>query len=51
MNSLEKAAMIVVRDCMAIKPNEDVLVITDKARRKIGLAIFEVAFRNYRKGI
>ncbi len=43
MNSLEKAAMIVVRDCMAIKPNEDVLVITDKARRKIGLAIFEAA--------
>ncbi len=43
MNSLQKAAQIAVRDCLAVQPEETVLVITDRERRKIGYALFEAA--------
>jgi leucyl aminopeptidase (aminopeptidase T) len=43
MNDLEEAALIALRDCMAVKPEETVLIITDTSRRKIGQALFEIA--------
>lgn len=43
MNDLQKAAQIAVRECMAVKSDETVLVVTDAARRKIGYAIYEAA--------
>jgi leucyl aminopeptidase (aminopeptidase T) len=43
MKELEKAALIALRDCMAVKTDETVLIITDTSRRKIGQALFEVA--------
>ncbi|GAB4379148.1 MAG: aminopeptidase [Calditrichia bacterium] len=43
MKSLENAALIAVRDCLAVKSGETVLVITDPLRRKIGFALYEAA--------
>ncbi len=43
MNSLKQAAMNAVKDCMAVKPSERVLVITDEPVRKIGYALWEAA--------
>lgn len=43
MDELQKAAQIAVEDCMGVKGNETVLVITDAERRKIGYALFEVS--------
>lgn len=45
MNPLKSAAEVAVRDCMAVKPNEKVLVITDEPLRKIGYALWEAAKR------
>jgi len=42
-NALRDAAYVAVKDCMAIKPEEKVLVITDKPLRKIGYALWESA--------
>ncbi|MCD6418386.1 aminopeptidase [bacterium] len=38
-----KAAQTVVNQCMAIKPDETVLIVTDQPEREIGSAIFEAA--------
>jgi leucyl aminopeptidase (aminopeptidase T) len=43
MSALEDAAKVAVKDCMAIKPGEKVLVITDEPLRKIGYALWESA--------
>jgi len=43
MDKLMSAAMIAVRDCMAVKEGENVLVITDEPLRKIGYALWEAA--------
>ena len=43
MQTLEHAAKIAVRDCMGVSKNEDVLIITDSEKRKIGQALFEAA--------
>ena len=43
MNPLQKAAQIAVRDCMAIKPDETVLIVTDPPKKAIGQALFEAA--------
>ena len=43
INKLKQAAMIAVKDCMAVKPSEKVLVITDEPVRKIGYALWEAA--------
>ncbi|SKA06220.1 aminopeptidase [Selenihalanaerobacter shriftii] len=43
MKELEKAADIVINDCMAVKDDETVLVITDEPLRKIGMAFFQMA--------
>ena len=37
MKELNKAAYIAVRDCMAVKKEETILVITDPKRRNIGM--------------
>ena len=43
MESLKEAATIAVRDCLAVKAGESVLVITDWEKRKIGYAFWEAA--------
>ncbi len=43
MDKLMSAAMIAVKDCMAVKEGENVLVITDEPLRKIGYALWEAA--------
>ncbi|MEQ9617590.1 MAG: aminopeptidase [Deltaproteobacteria bacterium] len=43
MDKLMSAAHIAVRDCMAVKEGENVLVITDEPLRKIGYALWEAA--------
>jgi leucyl aminopeptidase (aminopeptidase T) len=43
MKSLKEAATIAVLDCLAVKPGESVLVITDVEHRKIGYAFWEAA--------
>lgn len=40
---LYKASEIVIRDCMGLKSNETVLIVTDEPLRKIGYAIFEAS--------
>lgn len=40
---LKSAAMVAVRDCMAVKGGESVLVITDEPARRIGYALWEAA--------
>ncbi len=43
MNELQNAATIALRDCMAVKEGEKVLIITDEPARKIGYALWEGA--------
>lgn len=43
MDELKSAARIAVKDCMAVKEGEKVLVITDEPLRKIGYALWEAA--------
>ena len=43
MKSLREAARIAVRDCLAVRAGESVLVITDTEKRKIGYAFWEAA--------
>jgi aminopeptidase len=45
MSELTKAARIALKDCMAVKSDETVLIITDPLRRKIGLALFDEALK------
>lgn len=42
MEPLYEAALVAARDCLGVKKNETVLVVTDSERRKIGKALFEV---------
>jgi leucyl aminopeptidase (aminopeptidase T) len=43
MQTLENAAKIAVRDCMGVSKTENVLIITDSEKRKIGEALFKAA--------
>ena len=43
MDQLKKAAEIALKDCMAVKKGERVLIITDEPARKIGYALWEGA--------
>ena len=43
MNALKDAAMVAVKDCMAVKSGENVLVITDEPTRKIGYLLWAAA--------
>lgn len=40
---LAASARIALETCMAVKPRETVLIVTDEPERKIGMALFEVA--------
>jgi leucyl aminopeptidase (aminopeptidase T) len=42
MDPLYEAALVAARDCLGVKKNETVLVVTDSERRSIGKALFEV---------
>lgn len=43
MSELQDAAMRAIRDCLAVKKGETVLVITDVEKRNIGYALWEAA--------
>ncbi|MFQ6094141.1 MAG: aminopeptidase [bacterium] len=43
MSELQDAAMRAIRDCLAVKKGETVLVITDVEKRSIGYALWEAA--------
>ncbi len=43
MSSLQEAAEIIVNDCLAVKDDETVLVITDQPLRKIGQVLFRAS--------
>jgi leucyl aminopeptidase (aminopeptidase T) len=43
VDQLKKAAEIALKDCMAVKKGERVLIITDEPARKIGYALWEGA--------
>ena len=40
---VSNSAMIAVRDCMGVRPDERVLVVTDTVRKDIGLPLFHAA--------
>ncbi len=39
----DKAAQITIKQCLNVKPDESVLIITDQLEREIGYALFEAA--------
>lgn len=41
MNELQNSAIIALRDCMGLQPDETLLVVTDEIKRDIGLALHE----------
>ena len=43
MDKLSQAARVAVKNCLKVKPNESVLVITDQPLRKIGYAFWQAA--------
>jgi leucyl aminopeptidase (aminopeptidase T) len=43
--ALDTASVIAIRDCMGAKKNENILIITDEQKRKIGLSLYENALR------
>ena len=45
LTKLDTASIIAIRDCMAVRKNENVLVITDEIKREIGYSLFENAKR------
>ena len=45
LTKLDTASIIAIKDCMAVKNNEKVLVITDETKREIGYSLFENAMR------
>jgi len=45
LTKLDTASVIAIKDCMAVKKNERILVITDEVKREIGYSLFENAKR------
>jgi aminopeptidase len=45
LTKLDTASTIAIKDCMAVKRNEKILVITDEIKREIGLSLHENALR------
>jgi len=45
LTKLDTASVIAIKDCMAVKKNEKILVITDEVKREIGYSLFENAKR------
>lgn len=41
--SLKRAARVAIRECLAVRPGEQVLVVTDENKRRIGLLFQEAA--------
>lgn len=41
LTSLDKASVIAVKDCMGVKKNEKVLIISDENKREIGISLYE----------
>ncbi len=41
LTKLDKACITAIKDCMAVKKNEKILVITDEIKREIGYAIYK----------
>lgn len=50
MDSLQEASLVVIRDCMGIKADETVLILTDEPCSKIGKSLYEIG-KNYCKEI
>jgi leucyl aminopeptidase (aminopeptidase T) len=46
LTKLDTASMIAIKDCMGVKLNEKILVITDEIKREIGLSLYENAIRS-----
>ena len=42
MDSLKEASLVVIRDCMGIKPDETVLILSDEQCSKIGKSLYEI---------
>jgi leucyl aminopeptidase (aminopeptidase T) len=51
MYGLDKALAIAVRDCLAVKKNETVLVVTDDAKKDIGEALYRMSKRFARESL
>lgn len=51
MDKLRQALAIAVRDCLAVKKNETVLVVTDEAEKDIGEALYLVSKRFARESV
>ncbi len=45
LTKLDKASTIAIKDCMAAKKNEKILVITDENKREVGYSLYENAMR------
>ncbi len=45
LTKLDTASVIAIKDCMAVKKNESVLIITDEEKREIGYSLYENAKR------
>ncbi|UCH64475.1 MAG: aminopeptidase [Ignavibacterium sp.] len=45
LTKMDKASVTAVKDCMKVKKNEKILVITDEQKREIGYSIYENAKR------
>ena len=45
LTKLDTASIIAIKDCMAVKKNEKILIITDEVKREIGYSLFENAKR------
>lgn len=45
LTRLDKACITAIRNCMGVKKNESILVISDELKREIGLSLFENAKR------
>lgn len=41
LKALQEASVIALRDCMGLKPEETLLIVTDEVKREIGLALHE----------
>jgi aminopeptidase len=45
LTKLDSASVIAIRECMAVKRNENILVITDEIKREIGYILYSNAIR------
>jgi leucyl aminopeptidase (aminopeptidase T) len=45
LTRMDKASVTAIKDCMKVKKNEKILVITDELKREIGYSIYENAKR------